>query len=272
MRITGLQIDSLLEIILKNTAIDLSEYRRPTLTRRISGHLARLGMSAEQLLSICRDDPEECRRLVNTVSINVSSFFRDPIVFDVIASHILPALCRKKKDLRVWSAGCASGEEAYSIAILIRDELERTNNSDCEPRIFATDIDETILVKARKAIYPRESLKSTQLGVADACFSPVTDGFELCPEVRQMVRFSTDDLLSRKTDSPAESIYGGFDIILCRNVLIYFSDKNQLQTLEQLYRSLAKGGYLVLGDSEAICRDLKSRFKTVDARNKIYQR
>ncbi|MBT7069227.1 MAG: protein-glutamate O-methyltransferase CheR, partial [Verrucomicrobia bacterium] len=203
---------------------------------------------------------------------DVSSFFRNPVVFEVLAQSLLPRLTRDRDELRVWSAGCAAGEEAYSIAILIQEEIKRIRDTTLHSMIFATDIDREVLKKAAKAVYPRESLKDAKLGIVDTYFEPLRDGFKLCAEVKKTVHFSEDDLLSPRTGAPAESIYGSFDLVLCRNVLIYFSDKRQKQVFRRLYNALAKGGYLVLGDSETICRDLKSRFKTIDAKNKIYQK
>lgn len=272
MRIDDQQTDSLLKIVLKNTGTDLTGYRRPTLSRRISGRLARLGMDAEQYLSVCQTDKDECESLIKAVAINVSSFFRDPIVFETIAKSMLPELIREKKELRVWSAGCAAGEEAYSLAILIREECRRSKNTDCQPVIFATDIDRDVLQEAKEAFYPRERLEDTKLRIVDTCFSPVKDGFQLRPEVKKMVHFSFDDLLADEAFSPAESVYGSFDIVLCRNVVIYFSDEKQEQAFRRLYKCMAQGGYLVLGDSETVLGDSKSRFKTIDAKNKIYQK
>jgi chemotaxis protein methyltransferase CheR len=103
-------------------------------------------------------------------------------------------------------------------------------------------------------------------------FSSEKEGFQLSSDVKKMVHFSADDLLSNQTGAPAESIFGSFDLILCRNVLIYFTEEKQKQILQRLYASLAKGGTLVLGDSETLYGDLKPRFRTVDARNRIYQK
>jgi len=240
-------------------------------SQRLAERVANLDLDPAQYLSICRTNPDECRELVSAIAINVSSFFREPIVFELIAQSLLPRLIEKKDELRVWSAGCAAGEEAYSIAILIQEALKFTN-ADIRPAIFATDIDRDVLKKARKAVYQRESLRDTKLGIVDDYFKPLQDGFKLCTEVKKMVHFSVDDLLSERTGAPSESIYGSFDIVLCRNVLIYFSDKRQKQVIQRMYNCLAKGGTLILGDSETICRDLKSRFKTIDAKNRIYQK
>jgi chemotaxis protein methyltransferase CheR len=272
MPIDSHQIESLLDIVREKTGTDLTGYRRSTLSRRISERLALLETDADEYLPICRADPDACRGFVSAIAINVSSFFRNPVVFEVLAQSVLPRLAKERDELRVWSAGCAGGEEAYSIAILIQEEIRRIKDTQLRPMIFATDIDREVLKKATKAVYPRESLKDAKLGIADAYFKTTRNGFKLCPEVEKTVHFSVDDLLSQRTDAPTESIYGAFDLILCRNVLIYFSDKHQKQVFHRLYNSLAEGGYLVLGNSETICRDLKSRLKTIDAKNKIYQK
>ncbi len=272
MGVESRHIDALLEVVHENTGTDLTGYRRSTLSRRISQRLSRFDIDAHQYLGVCRNSKDECGKLIDAVAINVSSFFRDSGVFETIASRVLPDLIPGKREFRVWSAGCAAGEEAYSVAILIQDVLERVPNADLQPIIFATDIDEEILKKAEAAYYPRESLKDTKLGIVDTYFSPVKDGFALDPKVKQKVHFSVDDLLSTETVAPPDSIYGSFDIILCRNVLIYFSPKHQKQVLKKLYDSLAQGGYLVLGDSEELSRELKSRFNTYDAGNRIYRK
>jgi len=273
MQIDGHQLDSFLMVILEKTGIDLKGYCKATLLRRISQRLKRLNMDADQYLTVCHDVQNECQELINSIVINFSSFFRNPSVFEAIAQSILPRLLTKNTDeIRVWSAGCAAGEEAYSTAILIREELKRHKTNGLQSTIFATDIDRNILKQAKRAFYPRKSLLDTKLGIVDTYFSPKESGFQLCSKIRSMVHFSVDDLLSQKTVAPSESVYGSFDIVLCRNILIYFSDKHQKQVIQKLYQSLAKGGYLILGDSETLFPDFKSQFRTFDAKNKIYQK
>ena len=266
------QIDILLEVVQKSTGKDLTGYCRSVLSRRISERLARLEMGVESYVSLCRSDETECTKLADSVAIHVSSFFRNPIVFEILAQSVLPRLMEQKNEIRVWSAGCSAGEEPYSIAILIQEELKRIRRTDLQSMIFATDIDPEILKAARTACYSRESLNHTKLGWVDRWFSPVEGGFQLCTDIRRMVYFSADDLLSTKIGAPAESIYGSFDLILCRNVLIYFTEENQQKITQRLYDALASGGTLVLGDCEALHGDVKSQFKTVDAKNKIYQK
>jgi len=272
MTINDQQVDTILEVVRTQTGTDLKGYRRPMLTRRISERMAGLGMGADRYVSFCRTDSGECAKLADSVAIHVSSFFRNPMVFEILAQSVLPRLMEQKNEIRVWSAGCAAGEEPYSVAILIQEEVKRLQRTDVQPLIFATDVDRDILKAAETALYPRESLNATKLRWVNTYFSSEKEGFELSSDVRKMVHFSVDDLLSKQTGAPAESIFGSFDLILCRNVLIYFTEEKQKQILQRLYTSLAKGGTLVLGDSETPYGNLKSRFRTVDARNRIYQK
>lgn len=273
MPIASRQNDELLGVIQRSTGVDLTGYHTATLSRRISDHLDRMGLDAEQYISLCRSDAKECTNLVSAIAIHVSSFFRNPIVFEILAQSVFPQLIRKTwGELRIWSAGCAAGEEAYSVAILIAEALKRVPRTDVKPLIFATDIDRVILTQAETAFYAAESLNDTKLGWVNAYFSSGKQGFQLCDEVKRMVHFSMDDLLSQNKAVPVESIYGSFDLILCRNVLIYFAATQQKQVLKKLYDALAPGGVLVLGDSEALVGDLRSRFSTIDAKNRIYQK
>jgi chemotaxis protein methyltransferase CheR len=266
------QINCFVEAIRDNTGTDLSEYCGNTLSARISHRLSQIDLDPDSYLNFCRNDPDECQTLVDTIAVNVSWFFRNPIVFEIIAQTILPRLIAKTKTIRVWSAGCAGGEEAYSIAILIRDLLNSLPNAQPQALVFATDIDQEVLAKARTGYYPQKSLSDVKMRFVEECFTPKGDGYLVRPSVREMVRFSTDNLLNDQTIAPAESIFGSFDLILCRNVLIYFSAERIKKVIHKLYESLATGGYLVLGESEDISRDLKARLNTVDRRNRIYQK
>ncbi len=266
------QIDDIVEAVRIQVGSDLTGYSKSVLSNRISERMERLGLDADQYSSFCRADAKECAKLADTVAIHVSSFFRNPIVFEILAQSVLPRLMEEKNEIRVWSAGCAAGEEPYSVAILIQEELKKNQRADVHSMIFATDIDQEILRAAEKAVYSKESLKDTKLHLVETWFSPKADGFELCPDMKKRVHFSTDNLLADHSAAPADSIFGSFDLILCRNVLIYFTQEKQKQILRRLYASLAKGGVLVLGDSEMLCGDLKPRFRTVDERNRIYQK
>ncbi len=261
--------------ILRN--IDFSDYISERTERTIMERMAALHITDPlQYVDLLTDDPKECDNLIDNILITVSSFFRNPIVFEIISQTILPQIIDQKKEeglkeIRVWCAGCATGEEPYSIAILIHEALKNLF-PDWTPFIFATDINQDALKKADTGMYSREQLKNTKLGIIGDYFSSGNAAYEILPEIKDMVLFSVDDLVSRNRFAPAESVFGTFDLILCRNVLIYFSLKLQNRVLGKLYKALANSGFLILGSCESLGLEMKNRLITVDTRNRIYQK
>lgn len=268
-------LDAVLAELRKSRGIDLSGYRRSMLKRRLAARMARLRCDdPTEYLARLQSDPSECDHLIDAIAINVSSFFRNPIVWEILAQSVLPEILERKRqaghqEIRVWSAGCAAGEEAYSAAILIHRAL-KGELADWRPHIFATDIDNNALKAAAEGIYPRESFKNTKLGILDEYFTAVKRGYRLRPFIRKMVWFSHDSLTSPHGFAPKESVFGSFDLVFCRNVLIYFSLELQEAVLDKLIRSMDNGGYLLLGESESLTRKTQPRLAKVDGRNRIY--
>ncbi|MBU1240816.1 protein-glutamate O-methyltransferase CheR [Myxococcota bacterium] len=271
MSIDSGAIARLLAAVEKNTGTDLTGYRRSTLARRLARRLLTLGLKEEAYVQLCTDNTLECQSFIAEVTVNVSSFFRDPLVFEIVAS-LLRKLVSKRSDLRIWSAGCAAGEETYSLAILVKDALRLQKVDSGSALVFGTDIDPKSIAAAQNATYSRESLGEMKLRHFDSWFSLSGQKYTVDPAIRAMVHFSREDLLNPGTVAPAESIFGSFDLILCRNVLIYFSQSHQAQILSTLCSSLSEGGYLVLGSSEEPGPDLRHRLTVIDARNKVYQK
>ncbi len=214
--------------------------------------------------------------MIDEIGINVSSFFRNPLVFEIISHNLLPDIIEGKgrgqsKELRVWSAGCAGGEEPFSLAILIHQVL-KNNPLKLYPLLFATDIDSAALKRAAKGLFPRKSFENTKLGLLDSYFDRKNNLYAVRPMIKELVRFSYDDLVSPTTSAPPESIFGDFDLVLCRNVLIYLVEEQQDLVFSKLYRSLAAGGYLVLGESESLNAHLSSKVAVVDYKNRIFQK
>jgi len=273
---TGI-VDKVLAELKQARGIDLSGYRRSTLERRLCARMAQLRLNdSEAYFRKLHSDPSEYPHLIDCILINVSSFFRNPIVFEIVAQSILPSIIESKRlaglnELRVWCAGCAKGEEAYSIAILAHQVLQR-EEQDWTPYIFATDMDSDSLRQAEEAVFPRESLENTKLCILDEYFIPQGNSYKVCPQIREMVRFSRYDLTSPKTVAPAESVFGTFDLVSCRNVLIYFTGEIQDLILNKLYKSLDIGGYLILGESETLSPGMKPVFRTIDNRNRIFMK
>ncbi len=255
--------------------LDLKGYRRSILDKRLQLRLSRLSLAhPSEYLDLLRSDPLEYERLIDTLSVRCSSFFRDPIVFETMAQIVIPVILERKRkagshEVRVWCAGCAEGEEAYSIAVLVNEAI-KSDGHEWVAHIFATDVSRQAIQSAQRAFYTRERLIDVKLGILDKYFRPSGQGFEVLPFLRQMVRFSMDDILSRERHAPSESVFGAFDLVLCRNVLIYLLPEVQERVLQKLCRSLVNGGYLVLGSSESLGTGVQSRFMPLDLRNRIF--
>ncbi len=250
-------IADILEYIRRERDFETEGYCRSVLTERIQQRMDSLGIArTDAYLEMLGREPAETDRLRDCLTVKVSSFFRDPLVFEYLAEAVLPAIAdekyrREDRSLRIWSAACATGEEAYSIAMLLREratELPRLP----DPLIFATDIDESALAQARTGVYSKSSLAKLPYGLVASYFSREGDFFRVAPEIRAAVRFSRHNILDKKGAVPAESIFGAFDLILCRNLLIYFEPPWQELIVGRLWRSLVPGGFLVLGKTESI--------------------
>ncbi len=269
--------DTVLAELRRARGIDFAGYDGAMLARRIAARMARLQIAEkESYIEKLRNDPAETDHLIDAISINVSSFFRNPLTFEIMAQDILPQIAGSKKrsgskDLRIWSAGCAAGEEPYSVAILV-DQLCDRENCRLEPHIFATDIDTGALQAAVEGIYPKERLAHAKLGVVEKYFSRDGDSYRIAHSIKKMVWFSQDDLTSVKTVAPSESIFGSFDLILCRNVLIYFSPELRAAVFTKLHKALNRDGYLVLGDSEFLDSELEPQLEIIDRRNRIFRK
>ncbi len=259
------------------TGIDLRGFRPETATRRLEMRMQRLRLdSLEVYLEHLRQDPLECQRLIDAMAINVSSFFRDPIVFELLEQQVLPEILERKRaagryELRVWSAACACGEEAYSLAILLHRLLQKEWEL-WQLNLFGTDIDQAALDAAGRAVFSRDSLRSAKLEVVDRYFEVCEDGFALKAPVLDLVSFSRHNLLDRHLPFPAESVFGSFDVVLCRNMMIYFSEEARQTILSSLVRAVAPNGYLILGSSETLPEVVRHLFREVDVRNRIYRK
>lgn len=198
---------------------DFSQYKRSTMLRRIQRRMQVVGASSGQdYLAQLRDHPGEADLLFRDLLINVTCFFRDAEAFDYLRREVIPALLKGKgagDTVRIWAPGCSSGEEAYSIAILVAEALARMRARP-NVQILATDIDDAMLQKARKASYPPSAVREVPLELLDRYFFAQEDDYVLAPAIRDMVRISNHNLIK---DPPFSRI----DLIICRNLLIYLN-------------------------------------------------
>lgn len=260
-------LDNLCSVLRDTTGHDLSRYKQTTLVRRIARRMQLLGLeSAHDYLSRLRDDETECYSLFRDLLINVTRFFRDKPQFDLLAEEVIQPLVARttsQGEIRVWVAGCSSGEEAYTIAMLFADAARRQGKNPYI-QIFATDIDDKMLDIARSATYPLSALDDVPQSFRDNYIIGGTDKFTIAPHIRDMVRFSEHNLVR---DPPFSKI----DLISCRNVLIYFNDSLQRSVIPLFHFALTENGRLFLGSSEAIGR-FDDLFETVDQSARLFRR
>lgn len=271
------ELNNILKYLELKRGLDFSGYRTAMLNRRFEKRfLPTHSADIKEYQKYLEQNDSELDKLIDVLTINVSRFFRNTFDFDFIADYVLPNLIKNKIEsddysLRVWSAGCAAGEEPYSMAILIKEIIEK-EKLKLNTTIIATDIDKNILKSAEEGVYSFDSIKSIKYRLLEKYFLTKENVFELKSEIKEMVRFSEFDMLSKKSYVPPESIYGSFDIILCRNLLIYFNTGFQESISEKLYRALNPGGYLILGEAEIPPEKLKSKFIRTIKYCKIYQK
>jgi len=241
-------LDEITRVFAEAHGLDISRYEEAFLRKTISKRMAATG--AETIAAYggkVAGDRAEAEMFFYSLRINHSEFFRNPLTFAVIEQLILPGLVKVKKEsggeIRVWSAGCASGQEAWSLAILL-EELAGPVPS----RIFATDLADPGV--ARAGVYGAEAVGNVRSRHLREYFSRQGESFSVVPRLRARVDFSACDLLDRSSASPAASIYGGFDLILCCNLLFYYRQEARHQILDKICQALSPGGYFVTGEVE----------------------
>ncbi len=266
----GRQYKFLLDKIMRNTNIDFSEYRPQFFKRRLQSRLNSAGCNSYwEYISLLNKDPREYDRLIETLTIKESYFFRDTEVFELLQSIVIPEIVSQKeaegaKKIRVWSCGAAFGQEAYSVAILFREVLG-SEIKDFDIKISATDIDRDALEKAPWGSYDRSALGNIGANVLFKYFTRLQDRYVVSDGARSLVTFRRHDIVS---GSPI----WGMDLVLCRNLLIYFQRELQKKVLRNIYTALNPDGFLVLGKTETIIPQMLEYFDVVDLTERIYRK
>lgn len=270
-------INKIISLLKKHRGFDFSGYRHSMVERRIQKRLKNTGIEDyDEYLEYLKQHPSEFDHLVDVLTINVSHFFRNYLTFGYIDKIILPELVQTKintkdKSLRIWSAGCSFGEEPYTVAMLLNEFLEK-EEATIQTTIFATDIDEKALLYAKAGSYGINKFEEIKFGLVNKYFTKEGDKFTIDPEIKKKVHFSFYDILDENLSVPPDSIYGGFDIVFCRNVLIFFEPEYQKIIFDKLYKSLNKNGYLILGEAEVPALEFKHKFRRENRCCKIYRK
>jgi len=248
-RLTESELDQIRALIEQRSAILFDASRERFFSTRVREHLEQKKLaSGSELLSLVRGSSVEYEALLEGLLTQETSFFRYPSVFGALDKRILPEVQERKfwenpRTLRIWSAGCSTGEEPYSIAITVLDALKFAEAWEIE--ILATDVSRRALRHAERGIYSKRTLEAVSAVQVENCFTATKQGFQVRPRVRRMISFAQMNL--------AESVYvGKFDCIFCMNVLMYFSDDRRLAILRRFYDALEPGGYFLLGHAETL--------------------
>ena len=243
--------EAILRVMAEAHGLDISRYEETFLRKMIAKRLAATGLTMAAYAGHLAGDREEAEKFTHALRINHSDFFRNPLTFALLEQVILPGLVEAKRksggdEIRVWSAGCAAGQEAWSLAMLL-DELTGEAPSY---RIFATDLDGPDLALARTGVYSVEGMGNVRSRHLRGCFSWHGDFYAVVPRLRARVDFSVHDLLDDDSASPVASIYGDFDLIFCCNLLFYYRPDARQRILDKFCRALSPGGYFVTGEAE----------------------
>lgn len=251
--------------------LDFTQYKENMLKRRIGARLKKHGLSSyDEYLEVLEKDPCEIDELISALSINVTEFFRNPESFEVIDNIVVPRVLFTKREnrhkiIRAWSCGCSSGDEPYSLAITFLEKLDKARDKFLLT-IVGSDIDRFALDEAKNMVYSRNRLKALDETFIDKYFKKTEKGdYKLAGNVRNMVKFRYHNVVN---DRP----YTHCDIILCRNLLIYFNKQLQEEVLLKFYDCLNPGGFLVLGMTESLVGSAAGRFESVDNRRRIYRK
>jgi len=259
-------------IVRKLLSIDLSSYKDNFLRRRLAMRMRAVGArNLKEYINLILSDPTELNRLLDNITINVSQFFRDPHIWVAIYEQVLSPLIKLKRKrnsytIRIWSAGCARGEEPYSISIMLHEllgaEINRFNIV-----IYATDIDPKAIAAAKEGRYHVQSVMNVPTSWLKRHFAydAATGMYSVKPHIKRIVRFMIHDLTR---DPPPRSL----DIIFCRYVMIYFDKVVQKLVLQKFLHALNSGGYLILGPSEYLLDEFNEYFEPIDIRARIYKK
>jgi two-component system CheB/CheR fusion protein len=258
----------IIELLRTRTVHDFSLYKPGTLQRRIERRMALAAVPTDGIdsyIAMLRDDAKELDLLAKDLLINVTSFFRDPSVFRLLAETIIPDLVRGHagdQPLRIWIAGCSTGEETYSLAMLFREAIA-SQKSQAKLQFFASDVDPDAVAAARDGLYPATIETDVSAERLARFFVKEDDGYRVLPELRASVVFTVQDVLA---DPPFSRI----DLVTCRNLLIYLRPEAQAKVISLFHFALRPGGILVLGSAETIGA-IEGRFEVISKTARIYR-
>lgn len=256
--------------IFQKTSLDCNQYKDPYLQRRFGVRMRVHGLQKySDYSSLICSNKDECEELMKDLTINVTQFFRDTSVFKAIEDELFPLMIYRKvikntPRIRMWSAGCSSGEEPYSIAIILRELLGEEYDS-FTISIVGSDIDEECLMAAREGRYMPRQVVNVPKPYLEKYFNFDGQMYQVCPEILDMVDFKNVDLFSSTAGT-------GYDVILCRNVVIYFTKDMQERLYMKFYKALNPDGYFIMGNTETLVGEATRHLTSIKSRERVYQK
>jgi len=248
----------------RTLAIQCSNYKEDYIKRRVLSRMRSTSCpSFDDYLNYLKANPPELENLRNALTINVTEFFRNNDVYEIVKKEILPELFRQRKELRIWCAGCSTGEEPYSLAMIITDIMAQ--NPKVSAQIFATDIDKVVLTKAKEGIYTPKAIVKLSEAQIHRHFTNLPDGnYQVKPHLKGLIRFRPHDLMS------GVPVSRWLDLVICRNVTIYFTEKQKDELARMFHAALMPGGCYIIGKTEFLGRQVESLFVSYNSLQKIF--
>ncbi len=259
------EFEALLEYLRQTRGFDFTGYKRSSLFRRVGKRMQDVRVeSCSDYVDYLEVHPEEFPLLFNTILINVTAFFRDPPAWDYVSQEIIPQIMARKRAnelVRVWSAGCASGEEAYTLVMLLAENMGDEAFRQ-RVKVYGTDVDEEALGQARRASYSAQQVEAIPTGLRDKYFEPAGNRYVFRGDLRRSVIFGRHDLVQ---DAPISRM----DLLVCRNTLMYFNAETQGRILSHFHFALADAGFLFLGKAEMLLLHAKL-FTPVNLKHRVF--
>ncbi|MFZ4546664.1 MAG: CheR family methyltransferase [Bacteroidales bacterium] len=236
-------------------SVDLSKYDENFIVKSVQHRMQETFCKAfDQYFMLIAKSLAETNRFIDSLQISYSEFFRNPLTYSVLEKIVLPMLIQKHNDsktseVRIWSSACANGQEPYSLAILM-EEIISHRQEKSKYRIFATDQSQLQVNAAQKGKYSTEDLNNLTLKRISSFFDRQGNNYQVKPELKKNMEFSVFDLFDEQYSSPPASIFGGFDLVLCANLLFYYKSAERKKIIEKVDNSMADSGFLITGETE----------------------
>lgn len=267
-------LDKIITLMKQTHGRDISVYDPSFLFKSLERRWVATGVNNAAEYCCCLEkNNTEAEAFYSSLHITFSQFFRDPLTFALLEQLIIPSIISHRPDgreIRIWSAGCSTGQEAYSMAMLLSDFAEACDK-EISLRIFATDISQESLAAGRAGMYDKNAVQNVKIKYLNKYFTKQGEAYTIVPQLRKYICFSTYDLLDLSTANPPESIYGDFDIVMCSNLLFYYKPNLQQVIIRKLQQTMSVAGYLVTGEAEKTLIENATKLQMVDMRTAAFK-